>query len=169
MKNLERALEALKEKYQIEYVINKNHFLVEKNGNTLTSGHITADEKVEVYDELAQRYKVIKSYDKILEILDWNIYTKLNEIERNQKIEELKEKIRNIDYIIENYNIYRDTRGFILLPKDISKVFSIKVEYWLDSGIKTSINFKKDIDFDYLDKITKATEEFKKVTDLIKN
>jgi len=166
---LTKVLEEVKNKYGVDYEID-NGFTVRKNGKYITGGSLNfKKDKVEVYDELNRRYKVVKSYEKLLEIIDWNVSKKLNEIERDEKINELGEKIQKIEYINENYNIYKSGRGFTLSPKDYTKVFSISVKVWLDEGVKTYINFKKDIDFKNIEKINEATEEFKKVTKLICN
>jgi len=165
--NLIKALEEVKNKYGVDYEID-NGFTIRKNGKHITGGSLNfKKDKVEIYDELNGKYKNVKSYNKLLEILDWNVLIKLNKIERDEKINELGVKLQKIEYINKNYNIYKSKSGFALYPKDYSNIFLIRVKVWLDTGIKTYINFEKDIDFKDLEKINEATEEFKKVTKLI--
>jgi len=165
--NLTKVLDEIKNKYDVEYEID-NGFTIRKDGKLITSGSLSyKKDKVEIYDELNGKYKSVKSYEKLLEIIDWNVSKKFNEIERNEKINELGAKLQKIEYIVENYNIYKENRGFVLIPKDYSKVFSISVKVWLDTGVKIYINFNKDIEFKDIEKITDATEEFKKITNLI--
>jgi len=167
LNNLTKVLEEVKNKYDVDYKID-NGFTVRKNGKYITGGSLNfKKDKIEIYDELNKKYKTVKSYEKLSEIIDWNVSTKLNEIERDEKINESGEKLQKIEYIIENYNIFTTVKGFELSPKDYSAVFTISVKVWLDTGVKTYINFKKDIEFKDLDKIEEAKEEFVKITKLI--
>jgi len=169
LNNLTKVLKEIGNKYTDLDCKIDNGFIIRKNGKIITRGSLNyKKDKIEIYDELNRKYKAVKTYVKLSEIIDWNITTKLDELEREEKIKELGEKLEKIEYIKVNYNIYNGRENeFILSPKDYSKVFSINVRVWTDTGVKTYINFKKDIEFKDLDKIDEAKEEFKKVTKLI--
>jgi hypothetical protein len=171
--NIQKAFEDVSKIHDgLTLELNEDNFKVLYNGKNLFYGDCWGKkDKVEIYDPYSRRYKWVKSYNKIKELIEDNINHNLNALKKRSNKEKLLNFLKSFDYIVENYNIYSsEDNGFSLSPKDYDKIFSIDVIYWEDKGIETYLKFStwKQIKVEDLEKIDEAKNEFVAISKMVR-
>ena len=172
-RNIEKAFEEVSKKFDnLSLELNESGFKIFYNDQTACYGDTWGkDDKIEIRDPYdGGRHKWVKSFNKIKELMENNVYNKIKNIETKINNEKLLKLLKNIPHIVENYDFYSNDNGFTLSPKDYNKMFYIDVKYWSDKGIETYLRFStwKNIKVEDIKRIEEAKEEFIKISEMLR-
>ena len=170
--NLQKVLKEIKTEFKnLEIISHRNNFSIEKG--EITEGFISNfNNKLVIFNREKNKFVKISSYKKIKEVIENNIILYLFEKNQKQNQKRLKNELQNINYIVENYNIFEEgINGVYLTPKNYDKVFSILVKKFSENNEdinKTYLKFQNDeIPYNEMDKVKEAINEMEKIKELI--
>ena len=169
---IQKAFEEVKKEYpEIVLELKEDEFKILYKGKALVWANTWwRQDKIEMFDPFSRKHKWVKSFKKIKELMEDGVYYEIRFYKKKEIFEQVVEQLKTNKFINENFEIYCNSDNIVLSPKNYQKGFKIIVKYWEDEGLKTYLTItSSEMTINELDKLDIAKEEFKKVSEIVRN